>query len=544
MRIHSSRAHALDQTRPATSNSANTHSSARPEGQEPGGFRLHGIEFVGAKRRGPKAAVTWHEILEKRGHLTSRLTERPWDPFVAAYASSPAGVDAAVGVDVDVEQLRGYARRYAEDQRTFNSRPNERLIDHPLYRHNLYGKAEYWDVDPHDPAVKLMGFADASPFRTPEGKTRIFSHYLDFTNRKALRATHGEPSGSVPAEMTSSYRTLVLFPDHEAPFMLKFSGEWHAPHKRLEAKHGRISVERSHHLRRAAFLTPEPAALTTGDVTAIYRPIPRPRRKKLAPGDALIPLSALNSKEFAASARGQRLFARHGSQEAWLAKELAPQLAHILWKSLRSNFAHLELHSQNIDLLVNKAGKLKQTFVKDQLDMMHDPGAQVASGQPADNVAALRDYEWGNMGEAGARFDTATFYRLLLGQTTSRPPTLDRAVTQALKDIATKRRNLGALAHRPEYAALVYAEASLPTYLEALRQILIHDDIDRNFTADEKAKKALTRASGKITSGDPRCARLADLDTKDLQFGYVYETPIAILRDPEGYTRRYYMRFE
>ncbi|MBK8011861.1 MAG: hypothetical protein IPK13_10965 [Deltaproteobacteria bacterium] len=508
----------------------------RLEKREPEGRGVHTPNFLGAKRRGEKAALAWHEIIEKRDRLVSKPTERPWDPFLSEL-SSPTG-------DLDVGRLRTYARQYAEDQRTFNSRPNERLNDHPLYRHNLYGDVEYWDVDRNDPDVKLMGFADLSPFRTPDGKVRIFSHYLDFRGREALRDAHGDPSGSVPAEMTASYRTLVLFPETEAPFMLKFSGEWHAPKKRLEPKQARISVERSHHLRRATFLTPEPAALTTGRLTVIYRPIPRPRRKALAPNDALIPLSALNSKEFAESPRGRRLFARHGSQEAWLTRELAPQLARILWKSLRSSFAHLELHSQNIDLLVGASGKLKQTFIKDQLDIMHDPGAQLASGMPVQNVAALRADEWGNMGEANARFDTSTFYRHFLGQTTSRPPTLDRAVTEALKAIAYKRRDVAALARRPEYAALRDAEGSLPAYLEALRQILIHDDIDRNFEANPGAKKELVRSPGKMTSGDPRCARLADLESEDLLFGYVHKTPIAILRDAEGFTRRYYMRFE
>ena len=161
-----------------------------------------------------------------------------------------------------------YAKEYARVQRFFNGgKPDEILAN--VFLGETHGNVPYWDVDSDASSHYILGMENPSPFVTSDGKTRIFNHYLNKKSTEALIEKYGEPTGEIKAEMTSSYRTLILFPKDDIPYMLKFSGtEFYSrinsnvgERKKLDGEQVRGAVENSLHLRKSPFITPEPAGL-------------------------------------------------------------------------------------------------------------------------------------------------------------------------------------------------------------------------------------------------------------------------------------------
>jgi hypothetical protein len=307
-------------------------------------------------------------------------------------------------------------------------------------------------------------------------------------------------------------------------------------------------------LRKDRALVPEPAGLvlqTDGEpLTILYRPIPLPT--KLAKGDVLLPAHVFMSKAFSETPLGKRIFSRHSSPSEWFFKELAPKTAQIIYRSMEKTFAHLELHSQNIDLLVGADGEIKQVFVKDLLDMMHDPAAEVAAGRQPIGVKVLRDVEWKNIGEDGSRYDPEGFYSTFLGQTNlgQHAPThgRDRSFQYAVRDelikIARAKLNTAKLRQHPKYDKVFDQPDNLYSVVADLRDMLIKTRLDSRFRAHPGAKRRLLEGSGPILSSHEHNATLKGLKASANEYGFIGETPVAITRGKDGQVTNYFFRFE
>jgi hypothetical protein len=280
-------------------------------------------------------------------------------------------------------------------------------------------------------------------------------------------------------------------------------------------------------------------------LTALYRPLPLPRHQRLRKGDLLLSSHALMAPEFARTSLGRKIFARYPSAKEWFKKELAPRIAGIVYRSLDKSFAHLELHSQNVDVLVSSRGKVRGVFVKDLLDMMHDPGAQAASGKLPRGVPTLRDREWGNLGEAGAEYGVAGFYSTYLGQLTLPGSSYSRygndgfhtAVRDALRSIVTRRGDHGRLSRYPEFARAFSSTSNLWQTTASLRDLLVKSNLEKSFRPDAAARRRFQQAPGSF-AGSP-----AHPDLNAMEYGFVGSNPVAVKRGPGGLVEAYSFKF-
>lgn len=427
--------------------------------------------------------------------------------------------------------LRRYARVYGAFQRRFNgARPEETLV-HGKFAKKTKGLAPYWDTEPTAPGLDPVGeYFDLSPFRTAEGQVRIFAHYLDYGRIASLTGRFGAPSGHTHAEMTSSYRTLLMFPnDESAPFMLKLPGDWLAPHKGLSPAQVRLSVLRSEHFRDSDFLIPEPAGLVVhdGDSTlaaALSRPLPAPS-SGLQRADALITIQTLfRSAEsgFDKSEIGRRLIAHSGSIEQWLSSEFAPALGDVLYESIFRDFTHLELHTQNIDALVGEDGALRHNFVKDQLDMMYDPILEAATtGKLPADVHVLRNEASKHLGEPDAKYSLDEYLSEFLAQTLR----LQMDMAQPMWEQVVKR------------AAMDFGDEGVKKTrgLSELRDLRIRTQLEEKFIPDPTARAFFDRDDVIVAQG-PHNFSFRDESGVDstLVYGRVGEVPVALRRDGNG----------
>jgi hypothetical protein len=467
----------------------------------------------------------------------------------------------------DLAEVRRYAHDYARYQQEYNSPPRELERELRCYRKpRVEGKVSYWDVDPQTPGLSTVGLVEASPFRTAEGKVRIYCHYLDKKRFDWLSRSDvlGKPTDTIDAKMTSAARTLLLFPKTGLPFMLKFSGEWDKRRKKLTRDEVRSSVERSLHQRTNRALVPEPAGLLFEgpdlEHNVIYRPLPLPRQGGLQPGDVLLPAHVLMSRRFGRTKLGRKIFARHGgSAEAWFRDALAPQIADLVLDSLERSFTHLELHGQNIDLLIGADGTLRRVFVKDLLDVAHDPAAQAARGRLPVGTKVLRGLKWGNLGEEGANFDTSGVYAAYLHKVWPpyteglNPAAIERYSEPfhgAIRDhlVAAFRRRIdpGTLRQYAETAAVFEQNGGwLFTVIGKLRDLLIKSRIQAEFREDPTARQPLVEGTGKLHASTRLEAERVDLDAdQTLKIGFVGSVPVAVKQASDGRIDAFFFRFE
>jgi hypothetical protein len=209
------------------------------------------------------------------------------------------------------------------------------LAEDPAFRHLLHGQVPFWDVPAAKARVVLSSTDVDHPFHAGDGKVRIFAHYADAARIAELQRKYGAPAGHVDAELQSSKRTLLLFPEDGVPFFLKFDGRWAAPSgagddprmaKPLRAEHLERAAARTRQTQGNPFFTPEPAGLIAGDHCVLYRELPLSSLSARG-GQRLLPLTALLSGPFAATGEGKRIFG--ADPDAWFARELAPHLAKI-----------------------------------------------------------------------------------------------------------------------------------------------------------------------------------------------------------------------
>ncbi|MCC6747010.1 MAG: hypothetical protein IT371_05080 [Deltaproteobacteria bacterium] len=320
----------------------------------------------------------------------------------ATGTAPPAGQGAARSRAWRLSALLEYGRVYAQLQQRFNGeRPVEELqslITLSSARSGLAPNARlsdsvpYWDLDPAraQGMVQLVGDPRRNPFVTPEGKVRVRVHYMNQEDRARLEKILGAPAGFEPATMLSSYRTLLV-ETSRGPEILKFSGKGVLTTtndaygaKILTAEQVQRAVAAAKQTRRYGAFVNEPAGLvlTLGDgqdpIVMLARRVPVAKRG-YRKGDVVLPEHVLSDPEFATTELGQAIFARHGSQARWFRKELAPAVADLLLRSLTRSFLHAEVHPQNLDVIVDRHGRVVEVQLKDLQDLQNDLVARAAA---------------------------------------------------------------------------------------------------------------------------------------------------------------------
>lgn len=466
-----------------------------------------------------------------------------------------------------VELAHAYAHEYARTQRELNS-GHSPLVREADYADKMTGQVPYWDIDPETPGARLLGRRAGTPFLTREGKLRVFAHYLNTDEMARLNEAFGgpdrRPTGTIEAEMTSSFRTLVLFPAGEIPYMLKFDGVqssgWAS--KGLTADHVRLAVSTSTKLRRAPGITPEPSGLVLREqrVNAIYRPLPLPTGG-LRADHRLLVWHSMGDRRFAATDEGKALIARHGSIDASLRAELARPTAELLYDLLFVRFVVPELHSQNLDVVL-AGGRVDEVRYKDLHDVAHDPALQAASGRRPWRSTANRSRHHGQVGWAGRSNDLfLDLTRVGYGSHREVPA----AILAAFADVVAARMDEASLARFPDHARFrkAVADGDPRTALSALRSAVIKERLTRRFRVDRRAASAfrddrLARDSQGRSTLEPgpdlvsssaeeahelRREIRAGRPRAGIEYGYVGKTPVAVVRQG-GRVDQFYFAFD
>lgn len=482
-----------------------------------------------------------------------------------------------------IKSVHALARNYIRYMHRFNTREREVMDGVPgamwtsRAKHRGWsarGKVAYWDLDRDTPGLDLVGLVNASPFSPREGVVRIFNHYMDKERHALLVKRYGSPSGQVDAEMTSSYRTLMLYPEDAAPFMLKFSGDgWYLGSKKLTRDHVESSVERSLQMSDFVDLQSEPAGIVLergkNVHTVIYRPLPLPVRRGLKKGDVLLTAHSLLAPAFAKSDLGKKIFASSGSRDAWLAKHFVPHLVRTIWRSMRVTFTHYELHDQNVDVTINARGEIVDFRIKDILDVMHDPLARLSQGTAPLYPELLREPTWGDMNGSTAAYEANDFHQKFFAVIAQNIPL--RAFAEQFVKLVDKRYGLKKLERYPEVQNILERRdgrvelkvspvgASYPEIVKrntidavcemiaAVRSAMLKQNIAERFRPDKRAKRAFLTGKGQIFAHSPQRARAGDNLKNDTinkwyTFGYVGNFPAAVYFNEKGLLDAYCLR--
>ncbi len=449
-----------------------------------------------------------------------------------------------------VQRLHCYAHIYVDTQQRFHGVYSDKI----LIRRGLQlsGKLPYWDIAPDAAELEIVGLVEISPLITSSGQLRIFCHYLDRRAWECLRELYGSPSGKMSARMTSSGRTVMVFPQDTSPFMLKFTGDFFPPelgfNNTLEAKNIRQSVENWLQQWSNPHLTPEPAGIVIPNIQLAFlqRALPAPRNGEIGSDDVLLGTQVVLSDAFASTQLGKRIFARMGSKDAWLENVFAPKIGELIDDSLQRRVAHLELHPQNLDILSNKrTGEIRHLFVKDLEDMYQDPAAVAAAGQLPQKLHITRDRVFGILGEYHSQYSLERFYWEFLGQTLGKQQcSIQNAVANWLKERARSRYREHNLHLYPEYAKLFgNQQGDLFDTIAALRDLDVKLNLNNRFCKNESARHELTKSEGTIISTSRLKAFTFTPSLPNLEFGYVGNIPVAISRDANGLIEHYYFKF-
>jgi hypothetical protein len=449
-----------------------------------------------------------------------------------------------------VQQLHRYAHIYIDTQQRFHGIYADKiLIGRGL---KLSGNLPYWDIEVDSAAIEIIGELKDSSLMTGAGKLRIFCHYLDRRVSDALRGCYGTPAGKMLGRMTNSGRTVMVFPDQESPFMLKFSGDFFPPelgfNSTLAARNIRQAVENFTQQRTNPYLTPEPVGIvvSTAKLAFLQRALPVPSDHEIESDDVLLGTQVVFSDAFAATNLGNHIFSRLGTKDAWLEYIFAPKIGALIDDSLQRRIAHLELHPQNLDILIDtRTGNIRHLFVKDLEDMYQDPVALAAIGQYPQALHITRDQLFGVLGEYHSKYSLDRFYWEFLGQTTGyKKGLMQNTITDVLKETAYQRYQGQDLTAYPEYTKLQGdSQTDLFDIIAALRDLDVKINLSQHFQRNESARDDLTASSGLVISTSKLKAFTFTPALPNLEFGYVDQIPVAISRDVNGSIEHYYFKF-
>ena len=199
-----------------------------------------------------------------------------------------------------------------------------------------------------------------------------------------------------------------------------------------------------------------------------------------------------------------------GSKETWLEKAFAPKIAELIDDSLQRKVAHLELHPQNLDVLVNtKTGEICHLFVKDLEDMYQDPAAlAAATGEYPKALDVTRDRVFGILGEYRSQYSLDRFYWEFLGQTLGKEESaVQKTVANWLKEKARSRYSdfysETYLKLYPEYIQLfVERSGDLFDVIANLRDLELKLNLNHKFLPDESAYDLFINSEGTIVSSN------------------------------------------
>jgi hypothetical protein len=450
-----------------------------------------------------------------------------------------------------VEQLRRYAHIYVDTQQRFHGVYSDKILSRRGLK--LSGKLPYWNIESETADLDVIGLIEGSPLLTSEGQLCIFCHYLDQRAFDRLRECFGQATGKILARMTSSGRTVMVFPQETSPFMLKFTGDFFPPklgfNNTLDAKNVRQSVENFLQQWSNPYLTPEPVGIVMPKIQFAFlqRRLPAPRDEEIGSDDVLLGTQVILSDAFASTQLGKRIFSQISSKDAWLENIFAPKIAELIDDSLQRRVAHLELHPQNLDILINtRTGEIRHLFVKDLEDMYQDPAAVAATGQLPRSLNITRDRAFGILGEYRSRFSLDRFYWEFLGQTLGEEQHSTRnAVANWLRERARYRYREQDLRLYSEYAKLFGNQrGDLFNTIAAIRDLNVKIDLQNHFQKNESARHELTKSEGTVISTSRLKAFTFSTTQPNLEFGYVGNIPVAISRDANGLIEHYYFKFE
>jgi hypothetical protein len=450
-----------------------------------------------------------------------------------------------------LQQLRRYAHIYIDTQQRFHGVYADKiLIGRGL---ELSGKLPYWDLEADTTDIKVIGLLKGSPLITSQGKLRIFCHYLDRRAIECLKKCYGLPAGRMLGRMTNSGRTVMVFPDRSSPFMLKFSGDFLPPEQgfnnTLAAKNIRQAIANFAQQCSNPHLTPEPVGIAIPKINFafLHRKLPAPRDEEIYADDVLLGTQVVLSSVFASTKLGKCIFSLAGSQKAWLENIFAPKMGELIDDSLQRRVAHLELHPQNLDVLINtKTGKIRHLFVKDLEDMYQDPAAAAAMGKGSSELDITRDRLFGILGEYHSKYSLDRFYWEFLGQTIGAENcSVQNAVATWLKEKASDRYREYDLTLYPEYIQL-YGDrpGDLFDAIAALRDLDLKINLQRHFKGDRSARQELSESEGVVVSTSKLKAFAFTPSLPNLKFGYVGNIPVAISLDTNGLIECYYFKFK
>lgn len=370
---------------------------------------------------------------------------------------------------------------------------NTRVFQHDFRA----GSAPFWDLSAEQARrfVRYTGSGE-NPFVLPNGGFRLYLHYMNVEDQERVRRALGAPTGSAPATMLDSTRSLGVETE-QGPWELKFSIkgaianslEKELKSKLLEPSEVRSAVRATEAVAGDPHYIPEPAALVIDlhdggpKIAMLCRKVPIASRG-YQPGDLAVPEHVVFDSSFARTELGRKIFGGDApdAQPGWMRRVLAPKIAEFLWHGLTTSHFHFEMHPQNLVLIFDMNGTLLEVVAKDLQDLKNDVRGRAAAGQPF----ALT-HGWKVMDERKKAI--AEYYDTYLGQVgmPDRPfMTIDdlrqnpmyHAIAEELAKRAGDDQRLARFADTPEYAAVFEAEASKqPGRLIAnLRDLLVRAD--------------------------------------------------------------------
>ncbi len=253
----------------------------------------------------------------------------------------------------------------------------------------------YWEVEAKSTQnavaqkVELVGgqFFCSGQDPTSCARVRIYVNPHDGLHYRLFREHFGEPVGTTPGLLTTSFRTALLLPPDKPPFFVKLTGQvlLLSPFKALPSIEVKASVLRSRNLSAsipglfpdysgvlftADFLPGPMAIYPDTDVNGFqekngvtpekrfYNQSARdfPRFDRVAHGSSKVLLVAghtLLSESFLDSNMGQSLVSRdRKAQEDWSARWVWPATVRFILESMFQNGLHFETHFQNLDFLI------------------------------------------------------------------------------------------------------------------------------------------------------------------------------------------------
>jgi hypothetical protein len=452
------------------------------------------------------------------------------------------------------DQIAKIARKYVERAQKYNAEGRSILGGENIPWEQVHGDVPYWDIPANK--VSLYGDPKGSPFLQPDGRVRVFVHYMDAARIKRMTRAFGAESGAVPAEMQSSARTLVLFPKKKRPFMLKFDGSWIAEElgdeKSLDEDDLRKATELSARHRGDPRYIPEPAGLYVEGNAVLYRDLPISPADHLSKGDSLWVLHSL-------------LAARPA--QAWASDELAPALSELLLNSIFNHAEHPVAHAQNLDAHLSSRGRLKALKLKDREDDVGDVAMTAALGLDKNDLAAygkdLMDDvaaypEFNFLGQTRATLLTSWFYNGYLGDLDSQvtgdrdqegPSKFGKALSGALikgffKMIKKRRIDLSPFEGTDLYesASTIKGSRTYAGVLSSMRDLYVLAKLRTDFVRDPRAKTELLRSWPKASQSHSALRQMNssiydfpnEADKLGLEFGYMNNFPFAIRRDAKG----------